>query len=288
MSESVLKQLLESADDDLISKMNKEHIEKLQSLISKLGVSDKDAKSQAGDDDLEDDSFSEGQLDEMTDEEDEDKDSNDEEEDTERDANSGDDLVSLPSARPTVTDRQLATNRSEYEDDYDDEDEYPALEGVEMVCQFEGEPPADGEDEYDLHPQRGDIVKVQYTAFFAGSGTKFESSRDRLRPFQFKLGVGQVIPGWDRSIPRMRRGSRWEIIVPSEAAYGPEGRSPLIPPNSDLRFDIELIDFFEPEEWVPTYGDDGSEEEEEEEEINNRISDGVMRRTAPVDRTALP
>ena len=75
----------------------------------------------------------------------------------------------------------------------------------------------------------------------------FENSRERGRAFQFKLGVGQVIPGWDRAIMKMRKGERARIKLDPELGYGPKGQPPLIPPNARLVFEIELIDFFYPD-----------------------------------------
>ena len=75
----------------------------------------------------------------------------------------------------------------------------------------------------------------------------FENSRERGRAFQFKLGVGQVIPGWDRAIQKMRKGERARIKLDPELAYGATGQPPLIPPNARLVFEIELIDFFYPD-----------------------------------------
>lgn len=103
---------------------------------------------------------------------------------------------------------------------------------------FEGEPGAT--------PVEGDIVRVHYEGFLP-DGTNFESSRKRGRPFQFKLGAGQVIRGWEFAILRMTRGSRARFMVPPSLAYGRSGRLPKIPPNTPLEFEVQLIDYFEPE-----------------------------------------
>ena len=75
----------------------------------------------------------------------------------------------------------------------------------------------------------------------------FENSRERGRAFQFKLGIGQVIRGWDQALQKMRKGERARITVEPELAYGEMGQPPLIPPNATLVFEIELIDFFYPD-----------------------------------------
>ena len=88
--------------------------------------------------------------------------------------------------------------------------------------------------------QSGQHVQVHYTGWQT-NGKKFDSSRDAGRPFAFMLGAGQVIKGWDEGIAGMKAGGKRQLRIPPDLAYGPAGYPPLIPPNSTLIFDVELI-----------------------------------------------
>ena len=89
----------------------------------------------------------------------------------------------------------------------------------------------------------GDTVTVQYVGVLFEDGEEFDSSWGGNRPgdgFQFPLGAGQVIPGWDQGVPGMREGGRRKLIIPGELAYGATGFPPDIPPDAALIFDIDL------------------------------------------------
>ena len=86
----------------------------------------------------------------------------------------------------------------------------------------------------------GDTVEVHYTGWLT-DGKKFDSSKDRGQPFAFLVGGGQVIKGWDEGGAGMKVGGTRQLVIPYQLAYGESGRPPVIPPKSELTFEVELL-----------------------------------------------
>jgi peptidylprolyl isomerase len=82
---------------------------------------------------------------------------------------------------------------------------------------------------------------VQYVGVSYSNGQEFDASWDRGEPFEFTLGVGQVIPGWDEGVEGMKEGGRRKLTIPADKAYGPQGSPPAIGPNETLVFVIDLV-----------------------------------------------
>ena len=92
-------------------------------------------------------------------------------------------------------------------------------------------------------PKSGQTCVMHYTGWLyenGKKGAKFDSSVDRGQPFEFRIGVGQVIKGWDEGVATMKVGGKRTLIIPSDLGYGPRG-SGSIPPNATLIFDVELL-----------------------------------------------
>ncbi|KAF7367707.1 Peptidylprolyl isomerase [Mycena sanguinolenta] len=97
-------------------------------------------------------------------------------------------------------------------------------------------------------PKKNDTVIIHYDGFIHDAnkpgqkGDKFDSSRDRNDPFKTEICVGKVIKGWDEGIPQLSKGSKARLTITPDYGYGARGFPPVIPPNSTLIFEVELLD----------------------------------------------
>lgn len=90
----------------------------------------------------------------------------------------------------------------------------------------------------------GTRVRVHYTGWLP-DGTQFDTSREGPEPFAFTLGAGQVIPGWDQGVEGMREGGRRRLVIPPDLAYGSQGAGDVIPPDTPLVFEVEVVEVLE-------------------------------------------
>lgn len=147
----------------------------------------------------------------------------------------------LPTSTIAVADTQIAQAaddlmpEEEAVEDMEEASNEQALVTTESGLQYEEIVEGTG-----AMPQAGQRVTVHYTGTLE-DGTKFDSSRDRNRPFSFTIGVGQVIKGWDEGVATMRVGGQRKLIIPPDLGYGARGAGGVIPPNATLLFDVELL-----------------------------------------------
>jgi FKBP-type peptidyl-prolyl cis-trans isomerase len=129
-----------------------------------------------------------------------------------------------PADKPTVTKEKPAMDKPEGK-------EIVTSSGLKYVDEKVG----DGEE-----AKSGDTVTVHYTGWLT-DGKKFDSSVDRNQPFTFRLGAGQVIEGWDKGVAGMKVGGKRKLTIPPGLAYGNRAVGGVIPSNSTLVFDVELL-----------------------------------------------
>lgn len=137
----------------------------------------------------------------------------------------GDSIFDIPTSKVEVVEEVVVDTHNNEETSMENENGL----GIEVLAEGEG-----------AAIENGQIAVMHYTGTLT-DGTKFDSSVDRDTPFEFTLGEGMVIKGWDLGIVGMKVGEKRTLTIPSDLAYGPAGRPPVIPENADLIFDVELL-----------------------------------------------
>ncbi|NEQ78780.1 MAG: FKBP-type peptidyl-prolyl cis-trans isomerase [Moorea sp. SIO2I5] len=141
-------------------------------------------------------------------------------------------VTTANSANPDVNDKLDLAMDSSSESETNMDQAVTTDSGLQYIDLVEG----DG-----ASPETGQTVVVHYTGTLQEDGSKFDSSRDRNSPFSFKIGIGQVIKGWDEGVASMKVGGRRKLIIPPDLGYGARGAGGVIPPNATLIFDVELL-----------------------------------------------
>ena len=129
-----------------------------------------------------------------------------------------------------------------------------SMEQIELVPGLQSKTTTAG---YGRVASAGDAATVHYTGWLYdpaaadGRGQKFDSSVDRGTPFQFMIGAGRVIKGWDQGVAGMLIGEKRELLIAPEMGYGERGAGSVIPPNSTLLFEVELLELQGPADAAP-------------------------------------
>jgi peptidylprolyl isomerase len=156
---------------------------------------------------------------------------------------SRDSAASEPAASPTTTATETnpeepskPTEGGKVSKDLDEKPEIPKPTGT-PPSKLESEDIVEGKGK---EAKEGDKVTVQYVGVAFSTGEEFDASWERDEPFEFTLGAGEVIPGWDEGVQGMKEGGRRQLTIPAELAYGAQGSPPAIGPNETLVFVIDL------------------------------------------------
>lgn len=128
-----------------------------------------------------------------------------------------------------------------YEQQYQEYQEYQEYQQLEQVVASNVSVEVIEPGDSVTFPKHGNVCTMHYSGTLAVDGKKFDSSFDRGKPFEFTVGVGQVIKGWDQGVIQMSLGEKARMYIPSELGYGSSGSGGIIPPNADLVFDVHLL-----------------------------------------------
>ncbi|XP_071103494.1 uncharacterized protein [Haliotis cracherodii] len=138
-------------------------------------------------------------------------------------------------------------------------------------------------DECERLSKKYDRLKMHYTGTLASDGSKFDSSHDRSEPFEFQIGVGQVIKGWDEGLLDMCVGEKRTLTIPSDLGYGETGSGDKIPPGATLKFDVEMVDIQDGEAPPNVFKqiDSDGDKKLTQDEVSNFIKDQMKDSGAP-------
>jgi FK506-binding protein 1 len=137
--------------------------------------------------------------------------------------------------------RSIQADQQLYEQQYQEYQEYQEYQQLEQVVASNVSVEVIEPGDSVTYPKHGNVCTMHYSGTLAVDGKKFDSSFDRGKPFEFTVGVGQVIKGWDQGVIQMSLGEKARIYIPSELGYGSSGSGGIIPPNADLVFDVHLL-----------------------------------------------
>ncbi len=151
-------------------------------------------------------------------------------------ASQGASATQSPEARPAATEVVLQNDGQSETPQKSNEVKMDALTTTPSGLQYRDLTVGDG-----TAASQGDTAVVHYTGWLL-DGTKFDSSVDRGTPFEFPIGAGRVIRGWDEGVGSMNVGGKRELIIPPDLAYGDRGAGGVIPPGATLKFEVELLD----------------------------------------------
>ncbi|KXN70777.1 hypothetical protein CONCODRAFT_85088 [Conidiobolus coronatus NRRL 28638] len=148
------------------------------------------------------------------------------------------------------------------------EDEQPKLEKLQI-----GVLKRISKEDCKVKAGPGNYIQVHYTGTLLKDGSKFDSSLDRNKPFEFELGRGMVIKGWDIGLNGMCEGEKRKIKIPSDMAYGVRGSPPKIPANAPLVFEVEMLNIFKDAKAFYAHEESKAKKEKEDKKEAESVED---------------